>query len=280
MEYLAIIIAVFTVVIVFNSLVKVSPNEKWVKERLSQYVGSLNSGWHFVMPFIESVRKVDMRERVISTPSQEMITQDNAVVTVDAVIFVQINTPEKTIYEIQEPILAVSNLSITTLRSIIGTMTLDQVLGERAKINTKVQTELSHETAKRWLSINKLEIQRIDPPRELMDAMNQQKIAEQSKRAQILEAEGLKEAAIRKAEWVQQQQILEAEGQASAIERIAAARATALKLESEAASMYFKDNAVLKEQLLTVQTALKDNTKYVIDSNMMDMLKHVFGKKA
>jgi regulator of protease activity HflC (stomatin/prohibitin superfamily) len=101
------------------------------------------------MPFIESVRKVDMRERVISTPSQEMITQDNAVVTVDAVIFVQINTPEKTIYEIQEPILAVSNLSITTLRSIIGTMTLDQVLGERSKINTKVQTELSHETAKR-----------------------------------------------------------------------------------------------------------------------------------
>lgn len=278
MEIFAIIIAVVAIIVVFNSLTTISPNEKGVKERFSQYVGTLDSGRHFLFPFIESVRKVDLREKVISTPSQEMITQDNAVVTVDAVIFVQITSPQKTLYEIQEPILAVSNLSITTLRSIIGTMTLDEVLGERSKINTKVQTELSHETAKWWLNINKLEIQRIDPPVELMDAMNQQKIAQQRKRAQILEAEGLKEAAIRKAEWVQQQQILEAEWEAAAIERIAGARAKALQVESEAASLYFKDNAVVKEQLATLQAALKDNTKYVIDSDMLSMVKHLFGK--
>jgi regulator of protease activity HflC (stomatin/prohibitin superfamily) len=276
---LSIAILVFAIVLIARSMVKISPSEKGVKERLSQYAGTLGSGWHFLIPFIDSVRKVDMRERVINTSSQEMITQDNAVVTVDAVIFAQIITPEKTVYEIQDPFGAISNLSITTLRSIIGTMTLDEVLGERSKINTKVQTELSHETSKWGLSINKIEIQRIDPPNELMQAMNQQKIAQQTKRAQILEAEGLKEAAIRKAEGVQQQQILEADGEAAAIERIASARAKALQLESEAAMTYFKDNAVLKEQLATLQVALKDNTKYIIGNDVLDLMKKLLPGK-
>ena len=130
-----------------------------------------------------------MRERVINTPPQDMITRDNAVVTVDAVIFTQIYDPVKAIYEIQDAFMAISNLSITTLRSIIGTMTLDEVLGDRQSINTKVQTELSDETAKRGVQINKIEIQRIDPPAELMSAMNDQKIAQQQKRAAILQAE-------------------------------------------------------------------------------------------
>ena len=214
-----------------------------------------------------------MRERVINTPPQDMITSDNAVVTVDAVIFTQIYDPVKAIYEIQDAFMAISNLSITTLRSIIGTMTLDQVLGDRQSINTKVQTELSDETAKRGVQINKIEIQRIDPPTELMNAMNDQKIAQQQKRAAILQAEGAKESAIREAEGIRQKQILEAEGEAQSIELVAKANATAIQLESEAASKYFKDQAVTKEQLRVAESALKGNTKYVMGTDILDILK-------
>ena len=249
--------------------------EKWVKERLSQYVWALDSGRHIVVPFLETVRKIDMRERVIKTDPQEMITKDNAVVTVDAVIFTQITDPAKSIYQIQDAFYAVSNLSITSLRAIIGTMTLDEVLGERAKINTQVQTELSIETSKRWITINKLEIQRIDPPKELMDAMNQQKIAQQQKRAQILKAEWLKEAAIQEAEGIKQKQIIEAQWQAESIEALAVARAKAVELESVAAMTYFKDAAITKEQLRVVEESLKNNTKYVIDTELLQSIKKI-----
>ncbi len=256
-----------------SSLVKISPHQKAVKERLSKYQETLESGWHIIIPLVDYAQKVDMRERVINTPPQEMITKDNAVVTVDAVIFTQIYDPAKAVYEIQDAFMAISNLSITTLRAIIGTMTLDQVLGERSEINVKVQTELSEETAKRWLSINKIEIQRIDPPRELMDAMNQQKIAQQQKRAAILEAEWAKEAAIREAEGIKQKQILEATWEAEAIERLAIAKATATELESKAAVEYFKWPAVVQEQLRVIENSLKSNTKYILDSEIMSLIK-------
>ncbi len=202
-----------------------------------------------------------------------MITKDNAVVTVDAVIFTQIYDPAKAVYEIQDAFLAISNLSITTLRAIIGTMTLDQVLWERTEINVKVQTELSEETAKRWVNINKIEIQRIDPPRELMDAMNQQKIAQQEKRAAILTAEGAKESAIREAEWIKEKQVLEATGKAEAIERLAIARAKATELESQAAVDYFKWPAVIQEQLRVIESSMKDNSKFIMGNEVFDLIK-------
>jgi len=150
MNYLLpIFLIVFAIVVIIKSLVRITPSEKGVKERLSSYVGTLTSGWHFIIPFIDTVKIVDMRERVFNTQSQEMITSDNAVVTIDAIVFTQITDPVKVTYEIQEPMMAVSNLSSTTLRAIIGTMSLDEVLGERAKINTTVQIEISQETAKR-----------------------------------------------------------------------------------------------------------------------------------
>lgn len=270
---LTIVLVVLGIVLLINALVKVSPHEKAVKERLSKYHSLLGQGWHFLIPFLDQVRKVDMRERVINTPPQDMITSDNAVVTVDAVIFTQVYDPVKAVYEIQDAFLAISNLSITTLRSIIGTMTLDQVLWDRQSINAKVQTELADETAKWWVQINKIEIQRIDPPRALMDAMNQQKIAQQEKRAAILEAEWAKESAIRAAEWVKEKQMLEAEGQANAIERIAEAKAKAIELESNAAMAYFKDAAVTKEQLRVIESALRENTKFVMETGVLDLLK-------
>jgi regulator of protease activity HflC (stomatin/prohibitin superfamily) len=124
----SILIAIFAIIFLVSSLVKISPFQKAVMERLSKYKTTLEPGWHIIIPLIDYVQKVDMRERVINTPPQEMITQDNAVVTVDAVIFTQIYDSAKAVYEIQDAFLAISNLSITTLRAIIGTMTLDQVL--------------------------------------------------------------------------------------------------------------------------------------------------------
>lgn len=270
---LAIVAIIFGIVLLLTSLITITPYEKWVKERRSKYYETLGQGWHLILPIMDKVRKVDMRERVINTPPQDMITSDNAVVTVDAVIFTQIYDPVKAIYEIQDAFMAISNLSITTLRSIIGTMTLDSVLGDRQSINTKVQTELSDETAKWWVQINKIEIQRIDPPQELMNAMNDQKIAQQQKRAAILQAEWAKESAIREAEGIREKQILEAEGEAQSIELVAKANATAIKLESEAASLYFKDQAVTKEQLRVAESALKENTKYVMGTGILDILK-------
>ncbi len=270
-----VIVLVFGVILLVSALVKISPHEKAVKERLSKFQEILEPGRHFIIPFIDHIQKVDMRERVINTAPQEMITKDNAVVTVDAVIFTQIYDPAKAVYEIQDAFYAIQNLSITTLRAIIGTMTLDSVLGERTTINVKIQTELSEETAKRWLNINKIEIQRIDPPRELMDAMNQQKIAQQQKRASILEAEWAKEAAIREAEGIKEKQILEATGEAEAIERLAVAKAMATEIESKAAVEYFTGPAVTQEQLRVIENALKNNTKYILDSEVMDLIKKV-----
>jgi len=291
-----IIIALLAIVYVIMAIIQISPNERWVKERLSQYQETLGAWWNFIIPFVDTVKKVDMRERVINTPPQEMITRDNAVVVVDAIIFAQITEPYKAIYEIQDAFLAISSLSATELRSIIGTMSLDEVLGERSKINTKVQVELSEETAKRWVSINKLEIQHIDPPQKLMDAMNEQKIAEQQKKAAILKAEGEKEAAIReaewekeaairaseweresqiiRAEWFKEKQVLEAEGQALALERMALAKAKALELESIAAVEYFKWPAVIQEQLKVVEKALGNNTKWVMDTDLLGVIKN------
>ena len=286
---IAIAIVVAVIIFILLSVVRISQYEKWIKERFWKFVTILEPGWHFIIPLIEDVKKVDMRERVIQTPAQEMITKDNAVVTVDAVVYVQITDPYKATYEVQNPIIAVTNLAMTTLRAIIWTMTLDEVLGERAAINAKVQTEISQETAKRWISIHKIEIQRIDPPRDLMEAMNQQKIAQQEKRAAILRAEWQREAAIReaewqkqaailKAEWEKQSQILRAEWEAQAIERLAAAKAKALELEATAAIKYFKDNAVLKEQLKVLEESLKNNTKYVLDSDIFKLVKWFISK--
>lgn len=272
------LLIVFTIIFIFASLVKISPNEKWVKERLSKYVWILGQGWHVIIPIIDSVKKADMRERVLNTPPQEMITKDNAVVTVDAVIYTQIMDAAKAVYEIQDPFLAVTNLSITSLRSIIWTMSLDEVLWERTKINTKVQTELAEETEKWWVQINKIEISRLDPPQDIQQAMSKQMKAEREKRALMLEAEWKKEAAIREAEWIKQKQILEADGQWQAIERIATAKAKALELESNAAINFFKWNAITKEQLRVIEESLKANSKYILDSDILNSVKNIFWK--
>lgn len=273
---LIVIIAIFAIVVVFKTMVRVSPYQSWVKETWSRYVGTLESGWHFLMPFISIVKIVDVREKVINTGSHEMITADNAVVTVDAVVYMQIREAQKAVYEIDNPRDAVVQLALANLRSMIWQLTLDQSLSERWKINEYVQTHLTGETAKWGISILRVEIQRIDPPADLTRAMQEQKKAEQEKRAAILRAEGTKEAAIKAAEWERQKNILEAQWKAQALERIAEAKAKALEVESTAAIEFFKWPAVLKEQLKVTENAMSQNTKYIVDTDILGTLKWLF----
>ena len=294
------VVIIFVIIFMFSVMVRIRPYQKGIKERLSKYVATLDSGWHFLIPFIENVRLVDMREKVINTWSHEMITRDNAVVTVDAVVYMQVVEAKKVIYEIDNPQAAVVQLALANLRSMIWQLILDECLSERWKINAYVQTHLSEETEKWWIKISRVEIQRIDPPVDLTQAMQEQKKAEQEKRAKILRAEWSKEAAIRqaewskeaairqaewekqskvlRAEWAKEAKILQAEWEAQAIEKIAKAKAKALELEATAAINYFKWNAILKEQLKVTKEALMQNSKYIIDTDILWTIKGMISK--
>jgi regulator of protease activity HflC (stomatin/prohibitin superfamily) len=202
----------------------IRPYEKGLVERLGRYQRALDSGLNLILPFFDTVIKVDMREMVLDVPSQLVITKDNVGVEVDAVIFAQVTDPVRSRYEIFNYILAATKLAQTNLRNIIGEMELDQSLTSRDVINTQLRDVLDAATDKWGVRVNRVELQRIDPPADITQAMSQQMKAERLKRANILEAEGVKQAAILKAEGDKQSRILSAEGEAEAIKRVADAQ--------------------------------------------------------
>lgn len=219
---------VFVAVLVFFAFIMVGmsfrvirPFEKGLVERLGRFQRILDSGLNVVVPFLDTVIKVDMREVVLDVPSQMVITKDNVGVEVDAVIYAQVTDPFKSRYEISNYIMAATKLAQTNLRNIIGDMELDQSLTSRDQINSQLRDVLDTATDKWGARVNRVELQRIDPPQDITDAMSQQMKAERLKRANILEAEGFKQAAILKAEGSKQAVILEAEGKAEAIKRVA-----------------------------------------------------------
>jgi regulator of protease activity HflC (stomatin/prohibitin superfamily) len=219
---------IFVAVLVFFAFIMVGmsfrvirPFEKGLVERLGKFQRILDSGLNVVVPFFDTVIKVDMREVVLDVPSQMVITKDNVGVEVDAVIYAQVTDPFKSRYEISNYIMAATKLAQTNLRNIIGDMELDQSLTSRDQINTQLRDVLDTATDKWGARVNRVELQRIDPPQDITDAMSQQMKAERLKRANILEAEGFKQAAILKAEGSKQAVILEAEGKSEAIKRVA-----------------------------------------------------------
>jgi regulator of protease activity HflC (stomatin/prohibitin superfamily) len=169
------------------------------------------------------MRKVDMREQVIDVPPQEVITKDNVVVTVDAVIYFHVSDAFKVVYNVARFELAALKLAQTNLRNTIGELDLDQTLNSRERINTQLREILDEATDKWGVKVTRVEIQKIDPPADIVNAMSAQMKAERTKRANIIEAEGIKQAAITRAEGEKQSAILSAEGQAAAIERVASA---------------------------------------------------------
>ena len=217
------IIALAIFVIAAKGLRIVRPFEQGLIENLGKYRTTVDPGLRFVIPFIQRMLKVDMREQVVDVPPQEVITKDNVAVTVDAVIYYEPTDPVKLKYAVGSFIIAVTKLAQTNLRNVIGDLQLDDALVSREIINSKLRQILDDATDKWGTRVVRVEIQRIEPPPDVTQAMHRQMKAERDRRAVVTEAEGEKRSAILQAEGVKQSQILRAEGEAEAIMRVAEA---------------------------------------------------------
>lgn len=268
------LVVVILLIIFAMSLKKVNQYEKGLVERFNAYEKTVEPGLRVITPFVERLYRVNMREQVIDVPPQEIITEDNVVVTIDAVIYYQVIDARRALYEIEDFELAIVKLAQTTLRNIVGEMSLDVCLTSREKINVELRSVLDQATDKWGTKVNRIELQRIDPPADIQTAMHKQKTAEQERRQLRLLATGRKEAAeqekqgaILKAQGEKQSAILNAEGQARAVELVADAQAKAIKAVSEAANSYFKENAQLNKKLDVIRDTFSQQTKVIVPSN-------------
>lgn len=222
-----IIIVIVLLVIAGKGIKIVRPYEKGLIERLGKYQRTVGSGLSIIIPFLENIARVDMREQVVDVPPQGVITKDNVVVEVDAVVYYEITDPVKVSYNIADYLIAVTKLAQTNLRNLIGDLTLDESLTSRELVNSKLRSILDDATDKWGAKVTRVELQRIEPPKDVTEAMHRQMKAERERRAIILEAEGEKRSAI-----------LKAEGKAEAIKKVADAdryqKLTVAKGEGEA----------------------------------------------
>ncbi|CAI8309402.1 MAG: hypothetical protein CL452_06170 [Acidimicrobiaceae bacterium] len=231
----ALLVIAFLVFVLAAAGIKiVRPYQQGIVEQLGKYKMTTGPGLKLIVPIMQSMKRVDMREQVVDVPPQEVITKDNVTVTVDAVIYYEPTDAQRLVYNVANFILAVTKLAQTNLRNVIGDMTLDNALTSRDNVNTSLRNVLDDATDKWGVRVVRVEIQRIDPPVDVMDAMHEQMKAERTRRAVVLEADGAREAAIAiaegekqsailSAEGVKQQAILTAEGEAEAIRAVASA---------------------------------------------------------
>ncbi len=229
-----VLAVVFLLLLVYvaSSVRIVRPYQRGVVERLGKYHTTADPGLRLIIPFIDKMRLVDMREQVVDVPPQEVITSDNVVVSVDAVVYYEPTDPQRLLYNVANFIMAVTKLAQTNLRNLIGDLQLDQALTSRDSINASLRAILDDATDTWGVRVKRVEIQRIDPPSDVMMSMHEQMKAERTRRATVTQAEGERQAAITRAEGerqaqilraeaVRQQQILEAEGQAQAVRALA-----------------------------------------------------------
>ena len=276
------IIIIVAAVIFFFFLIGiriVRPTHRGLIETLGKYTGYAQPGFHWVLVFIQRLYLVDIREQLVNAEPQVIITNDNLNATVDAQVYLKVKSDEENVknsmYNVTNYRFQVVNLARTTLRNIIGTLTLKSANSERGKINTDLDQTLKVETKSWGIEILRTELKEIDPPKDVQETMNKVVKAENEKIAAIdfataaeTNADGIKRAEIKKAEGVRQAKILEAEGEAQAI-----------KLVNEAAEHYFIGNAQLLRKLQAMETALKNNSKIVLpsDSDLVNVIGEMSG---
>ncbi len=258
---------IFGLILLARSARIVNQYEKGIVMRLGKFHGLVPSGLAIIMPLTDSVIRVDMREQVISVPPQKLITKDNVTVEVDAVVYYKVVDPVKSQFEVQDFGYACTTLAQTNLRNLIGDRTLDETLVARDMINTNLRLVLDEATNGWGVKVTRVEVQKIDPPRDITEAMSRQMKAERDKSASILEAQGFKQSRILQAEGVKQSEILKAEGDAQARVTRANAEAEAIRLVSTAAETFFKDRAEVMRRLEVLNNTLAHNTKYIVPSN-------------
>ncbi len=272
------VILLLVIIIAVRCIRIVQQARAYVVEFLGAYKTTWNVGIHFKLPFVERISKVvSLKEQVADFPPQPVITKDNVTMQIDTVVYFQITDPRLYTYGIEQPMLAIENLSATTLRNIIGDLELDQCLTSRDIINSKMRSILDEATDPWGIKVNRVELKNILPPKEIQNAMEKQMKAERErresilraegeKRAAILEAEGEKESAILRADAKKQQQILEAEGQAEAILKVQTATAEGIRLINEAAP----SDAVIKLKAMEAFSSAANGqaTKIIIPSEI------------
>lgn len=265
--YMIYIIIAIVVILFFAGIRIVRPTSRGLVETMGKYTKYAEPGFHWIVPAIQKLYLVNITEQMFNAEPQVIITNDNLNATVDAQVYFRVKSDEESIrnsvYNVNNYKYQIINLARTTLRNIIGTLTLKSANSERGRINTDLLKTLLEETSKWGIDIVRTELKEIDPPKDVQETMNKVVKAENEKVAAVdfataaeTNADGIKRAEIKKAEGIKQAKILEAEGDAMAI-----------KLVNEAAETYFKGNAQVLRKLQATETALKNNAKIVVPSN-------------